>query len=80
MNTRNDLRSFLVAAATAGTSLLLQPVAFAADQSDVGELRPALHTADREKPCKSYVREHHGSPGKGVDVVKVVYVECPQKR
>lgn len=86
MNTRNHLRSFLFAVTTASVSLLLQPVAFAADPPKPTEPKPAVQamdhekTMDHEKKCKKYVREHHGHPGKGVDVVKVVYVECPQKR
>lgn len=42
--------------------------------------QPVAETMDHEKKCKKYVRDHYGPPGKGVDTVKVVYVECPEKR
>ena len=30
--------------------------------------------------CKRYVREHPGHPGKVIDVVKVVHVDCSEKQ
>lgn len=30
--------------------------------------------------CKRYLREHHGHPGKAIDVVKVVHVDCSEKQ
>lgn len=80
MNTRNHLRSFLFAVTTASMSLLLQQAAFAADPPKATAPKMSMQTMDHEKKCKKYVREHHGHPGKGVDIVKVVYVDCSQKR
>lgn len=76
MNTRNRFRPFpsalMIAAAL---SVWLQP-AMAADS-----LTPARHQMDAQdrdmRPCKTYVREHRGHPGKGVDIVKVVD-SCPK--
>lgn len=79
MNTRNHLRSFLFAVTTAGISLWLQPAAFAADPPKPTEPKAAVKPMDHEKQCKKYVLEHRGHPSKGIDVVKVVYVECPKK-
>lgn len=76
MNARNRFRYFLFAVTTAAISVWLQPVALAADQP-----RPTQQQLqDRDGlMCKKYLREHHGHPGKGVDVVKVVYVQCPKR-
>lgn len=79
MNTRNRFRSFLLASMTAVMFVGLQPAAMAADPP-----KPAQQQAkaqDRDTLCKTYVREHRGHPdrGKGVDIVKVVYVPCPKK-
>jgi hypothetical protein len=69
MNTRNRFRYFSFAAMMAtALSAWLQPA-----------MAAGLPTpADRDMhQCKTYVREHHGHPGKGVDVVKVVD-PCPK--
>lgn len=71
MNTRNRFRylPFVVMIAAALSAWL--PPAMAADSP-----MPAQHhmnARDRDMHvCKKYMREHHGHPGKGVDVVKVV--------
>lgn len=75
MNTRNRFRLF--AMTTAVMSVGLQPAAMAADPPKPTQQQ----LKDRDTgPCKKYVREHRGHPGKGVDIVKVVYVQCPKKR
>lgn len=78
MNRRYPFHSVLFAIITASSSLSIQPAAFAAHppkQDARGEQR-----ADHTRKCKKYVREHHGHPAKGTDVVKVVYVDCVDKR
>lgn len=87
MNTRNRFRDFLFASITAATFLGLQPAAMAAADSPKADPQQAKEqekaqerakTQDRDRrQCKKYVREHHGHPGKGVEIVKVVYVPCP---
>lgn len=75
MTTRNYFRYLPAAVMTAALSVWLQP-AMAADS-----LTPAQHRMDAQDRdmhlCKTYVREHHGHPGKGVDVVRVVD-PCPK--
>lgn len=79
MNRRYSFHSVLFAVIMASSSLLIQPAVFAADPPD--QDRDNQRTADNtKKKCKKYVREHHGHPGKGIDVVKVVYVDCVDKR
>lgn len=69
MNTRNRSRYFPFAVMmAAASSVWLQP-AMAADS-------PTQARLDMQR-CKTYVREHHGHPGKGVDVVKTVDL-CPK--
>jgi len=78
MNTRNRFRDFLFALATAATFLALQPAALAADPPKPTQQQ--VRAQDRDaRLCKKYVREHRGHPGKGIDIVKVVYVPCPKK-
>ena len=72
MTTRNKSRSFVLSIAAALASFLLQPTAFAATAADV---KPAQSNAQ----CQHYAHTHHGHPGKGVDVVKLVYVDCSTK-
>ena len=75
MNTRNRFRYFLFAVTTAAISVWLQPAALASDQPKPTQQQ----LQDRDgRMCKKYLREHHGHPSKGVDVVKVVYVQCPK--
>lgn len=78
MNTRNRFRDVLFVLMITALFVGLQPAAMAADPP-----KPAQEQAkgqDRDtRLCKKYVREHHGHPGKGVDIVKVVYVPCPKK-
>lgn len=71
MTTRNNSRVFVFAIASLA-SLLLQPTAFAAPAADA---KPAQANGQ----CRRYVRTHHGHPGKGLDVVKLVYVDCSTK-
>ncbi|MBL8271563.1 hypothetical protein [Steroidobacter sp.] len=71
MNTRNRFRrSAFAVMIAAALSVWLQP-AMAANS-----LTPARHQMDAQdrdmRLCKTYVREHHGHPGKGVHVVTVV--------
>lgn len=76
MNTRNRFRFFPFAVMTAALSVWLQP-AMAADPPK--PVQQQVKAQDRDMHlCKKYVREHHGHPGKGVDIVKVVYVPCPK--
>lgn len=70
MTSRNKSRFFVFSIVAALASFLLQPTAFAAPAADT---KPA-QTADGQ--CRHYVRDHRGHPGKGVDVVKAVYVDC----
>ena len=73
MNARNCFPRFPFAVmVTVALSVWLHP-AMAADSPT-----PARHPMDVQDmhPCKTYVRDHHGHPGKGVDVVKVVD-PCP---
>lgn len=78
VTTPNRFRLFLFAIATATVSLSMQPATFAAT---LAETHQASMDRDSGK-CKKYVREHHGHPdsSKGVDIVKIVYVDCPRKR
>ena len=71
MTTRNS-RSFVLSIAAALASFLLHQTAFAAPAADV---KPAQSNGQ----CQHYARTHHGHPGKGVDVVKLVYVDCSTK-
>lgn len=69
MKTRNRFRHFPFAVMIAAAlTVWLQP-AMAADSPS-----PAPRDMHR---CKTYVREHHGHPGKRVDVVKAVE-PCPK--
>ena len=69
MNTRNCFPRFPFAVmVTVALSVWLHP-AMAADS-------PTQARLDMQR-CKTYVREHHGHPGKGVDVVKTVDL-CPK--
>jgi hypothetical protein len=88
MNARNRFHDFLFASITTVMFLGLQSAALAAgppkaDQQQAQEQAKAQErakTRDRDSgQCKKYVREHHGHPAKGVEIVKVVYVPCPQK-
>ncbi len=76
MNTRKSLRHILFAVTTAAMSVWLQPAAMAAEPTKPTQQQ--LKHSDVPL-CKKYVREHHGHPGKGVDIVRVVYVECAKK-
>lgn len=77
MNTRNRFRDVLWASMTAALLIGLQPAAMAADSQKPTQQQ----VKDRDgRMCKKYVREHRGHPGKGVDIVKVVYVPCPKPR
>ena len=78
MNTPHHLRSVLVAVVAASSPLLLQPAAFAADSAKPTEPRSTIQTIDRNGKCKDYILAHSGTHGKGVAVVKVMYVERPQ--
>lgn len=77
MNTGNRFRFFLFALMTTAVSVWLQPTAMAADPPKPAQQQGKVQDRDTHL-CKKYVREHHGHPGKGVDVVKVVYVPCPK--
>lgn len=84
MNARNRFREFLFASVTAVTFLGLQSAALAADppkadqQQTKAQEQAKARAQDRDtRQCKKYVREHHGHPSKGVEIVKVVYVPCP---
>ena len=76
MNTRNCFRYFPSAVMMAAAlSVWLQP-AMAEDSPT--PVRHPMDAQDRDMhPCKTYVREHHGHPDKGVDVVKVLD-PCPK--
>ena len=66
MTSRNYSRVSMFAIAAALASFLLQPTAFAAPAQANGQ-------------CWHYVRTHHGHPGKGIDVVERVCVDCSTK-
>lgn len=77
MNPRNRFRSFLLAPMTAVLFVGFQPTAIAADPPKAAQQQAKAQ--DRDSPlCKKYVREHRGHPGKGVDLIKVVYVPCEE--
>jgi hypothetical protein len=76
MNTGKRFRYFLSAVTMASMAVWLQPAAMAAESTKPTQQPPKVHDSGL---CKKYVREHHGHPAKGVDIVKVVYVECPKK-
>lgn len=61
-----------------GSERLAQTAPQAAVQSP-GPMDKPKPVPDHER-CKKYVQEHRGHPGKGTHPVKVVYVDCPEKR
>lgn len=76
MTIRNELR-FLVLAIVASAAWLFVPVTlFAAESASPKQ----VYAHNTDGLCKQYVREHHGHPGKGADIVKVVYVDCSKKQ
>lgn len=76
MTVPNELRFFVLAIAVSAAWLFVPVTLFAADST--GPKQVSAQSADRL--CKQYVREHRGHPGKGTDIVKVVYVDCSEKQ
>lgn len=76
MTIRNEFRFFAFAIAASAAWLFIPVTLFAAEPT--GAKQALAQPADGQ--CKRYVREHHGHPGKGLDIVKVVYVDCSRKQ
>lgn len=76
MTIRNEFRFFMFATAVAAAWLFIPLTLFAAESASPKQA--SAQAADGL--CKRYVREHHGHPGKGTDIVKVVYVDCSKKQ
>lgn len=76
MTIRNELRLLVLAIAASAAWLFVPMTLFAAESANPKQV--SVQNADGV--CKQYVREHHGHPGKGADIVKVVYVDCSNKQ
>ncbi|HKS56528.1 MAG TPA: hypothetical protein VJS12_14645 [Steroidobacteraceae bacterium] len=76
MTIRNELRFLVLAIAVSAAWLLVPVTLFAAESA--GPKQVSAQNAGAL--CEQYVREHHGHPGKGTDIVKVVYVDCSKKQ
>lgn len=61
------------------TSLIAFPAILPHASAAESDRKPAAAAQDA-RMCKRYVHERKGHPGKGVHRVKVVYVQCKEKK